>query len=66
ISRTAKLKALALVTVVFAASIIWALETTPGRLAMCALGLALVTFLARLPETPTSATVADEEPNTSE
>jgi len=52
ISRAAKLKAVVLVVVVFSISMTWALDSTPPRLAMGALGLGLLVFLARLPETP--------------
>jgi hypothetical protein len=52
ISRGAKLKAVVLVLVVFTVSITWALETTPPRLVMGAVGLGVLAFLVRLPETP--------------
>jgi uncharacterized membrane protein YbaN (DUF454 family) len=52
IPRAARVKAVGLVLLTFAASILWALESLGPRLAVAALGAGLVVFLLRLPVSP--------------
>ena len=55
IPRDAKVKGIVVVVLVFASSIVWALETPGPRWAMGALGASLVAFLLWLPTTPEAA-----------
>lgn len=49
VPRAAKLRALVIVTAAFSISLVWGLESLAPRIALGALGLALLVFLARLP-----------------
>ncbi|MFT7463371.1 MAG: uncharacterized membrane protein YbaN (DUF454 family) [Pseudohongiellaceae bacterium] len=54
IPRGAKVRACSLVLVVFAASMVWAVDGTTPRVILGAIGSGLLIFLARLPVTPES------------